>query len=246
MHKFETIDQVYDILKNDLSSLAKKHNLYEKTISVRVRALSAEEAIGNPEDKDYPIIFGREKMIQAYFGKSKGQAFTDEYGEANLTVKELIAKELTTNKERAYFIAAFNAIYRHLGFCDKTIHCKDEDPVRCGQELLKNLPPREKILLVGLQPRLLQSLVEDGREVRVLDLDKENIGTERYSVTIEGPAQTENGIQWCDRILATGSTIVNGSITTFLNQNKPILFFGVTISAPAKVLGLDVFCSEGK
>lgn len=246
MQQLKNINQVYNILKKDLLRLSDKYNLYNKTISVRIHSLTAEEAIGNPVDRDYPIITGREKMIQAYFDKAKGQAFTDEYGEINLTVNDLINNDLTSNKERAYFIAAFNSIYRHLGLCDKTIHCKDEDPIKCGKALLEALPPREKILLVGLQPRLLQSLIEDGREVRVLDLDQENIGTKRYSVMIEGPDATEDGIKWCDRILATGSTIVNGSITTFLNRNKPSLFFGVTISAPAKVLGLNVFCHEGK
>lgn len=81
--------------------------------------------------------------------------------------------------------------------------------------------------------------------MRVLDLDPDNVGTEKFGVRIESGEELEDGLDWCDMIFATGSTIVNGTITNFLNCGKPAVFFGVTISAPAKILGLSSYCHCG-
>ena len=53
-------------------------------------------------------------------------------------------------------------------------------------------------------------------------------------------------MQWCDVIFATGSTLTNGTITTFLNQDKPVIFFGVTIVAAAGILNLNSYCHCGR
>jgi len=46
-------------------------------------------------------------------------------------------------------------------------------------------------------------------------------------------------------IFATGSTIVNNTISNFIGVGKPAVFYGVTISAPAKILNLTTFCEYG-
>ncbi len=43
----------------------------------------------------------------------------------------------------------------------------------------------------------------------------------------------------------TGTTIVNNTIGDFL-IDKPVIFFGVTISGAAEALGLRAFCHCGK
>jgi uncharacterized protein (DUF4213/DUF364 family) len=55
----------------------------------------------------------------------------------------------------------------------------------------------------------------------------------------------DDAIKWSDLIFATGSTIVNGTIGNFINKNKPVIFYGVTISAAAKILNLKTYCYCG-
>lgn len=81
--------------------------------------------------------------------------------------------------------------------------------------------------------------------VRVIDLDSDNIGANRFGKIVESSEMVDDAIQWCDLIFSTGSTIVNSTITNFLNQNKPVIFYGVTISAAANILNLKTYCYCG-
>lgn len=235
---------VYRELREALQKEIKNHNLSGRNVSVRCRALSTKEAIGTPEHNDYPIIKGREVMVEAVFEGAVGQAFTDEFEQATYRVEDLLEIELGSNKKRASFIAALNAIFRHLGRCDKTIHCKDAEPKQCANNVLETLKPWKKVLLVGLQPRFPEILASH-HDVRVVDLDHDNIGREMCGVVVGPPEMTGEAIMWCDGIFATGSTVVNGTITDFLFTGKPVLFYGVTISAAAKILDLPRYCHCG-
>ncbi|OGL45834.1 MAG: hypothetical protein A2161_15205 [Candidatus Schekmanbacteria bacterium RBG_13_48_7] len=236
--------EIYNKLKNSLREHAEKNDLFGKKVAIKFKTLTPTEAIGNPEDQDYPIIKGKEKMVEAEFEGCKGQAFTDEYGNASYTIHEILDLELNSNRKRAEFIATFNAVYRYLGLCDKTVHCRDSEPGQCGRDLLKVIDPDKKILLVGLQPRLLEAIASR-QEIRVIDLDPDNTGKVKFGITVETEDKTSEGIKWCDELFVTGSTIVNGTIDRFLNIGKPVTFFGVTISAPAVVLDLNTYCSLG-
>jgi hypothetical protein len=97
---------------------------------------------------------------------------------------------------------------------------------------------------VGHQPRFLQTLAA-ATSLRVVDMDGDNIGSDVAGVRIEPPENTPGAMAWCDLVLATGSTLVNGTITAFLEQDKPVIFYGVTTAAAAEILGLDRFCHLG-
>jgi len=241
------IDEIYKRLQTALRDEIEKNNLEGTQIDITCRALSAKEAIGDPEHDDYPIIKGKEVMIEAVFNGVAGQAFTDEFKNASFPVENLLRSDHGKTDERAIFIAGLNAVYRYLKLCDKTVHCKDEEPVTCAKNLitLKDFSGK-KILLAGLQPRFLEYLLKNNNEVRVLDLDPDNVNKDRFGVKIEPDCNTQNGIEWCDMIFATGSTIVNGTITDFLDQGKPAVFFGVTISAASRILGLNSYCHCGR
>jgi hypothetical protein len=47
----------------------------------------------------------------------------------------------------------------------------------------------------------------------------------------------------CDLILATGSTISNGTIKNFLRPDKPCLFYGTTLSGAAYLMGWNRYCA---
>jgi len=201
----------------------------------------AVEAIGNPEHDDYPIVKGKEVMIEAVFQGAKGQAFTDEFENADYLVDDLLEIDLNSNKGRASFIAGLNAVFRHLDLCDKTIHCKDAEPKECAKHLPEFIGNHNKVLLVGQQPRFLEVLASH-YDLRVVDLDQDNIGTKVSGIKIEPPEVTADAVAWCDLIFATGSTLINGTMAELLAQNKPTIFYGVTVSAAAKILNLKKYC----
>ncbi len=235
---------IFKKLKEALSIEIEKHNISGQNISVRFKGLSPKEAIGKPDRNDYPILKGKELMIEAIFKGARGQSFTDEFEDADYIIDDLLEIQLHSNQKRASFISGLNAVFRYLELCDKTIHCKDKEPKKCAENLLNSIVLYGKVLLVGFQPGFLESLTREYK-VRVVDINPENIGKKVHNTLIEPPEMTDNGIKWCDLILATGSTIVNGTITKFLNQDKPTLFYGVTISAAAKILGLNTYCFCG-
>ena len=235
---------LYEELREALRKEVQRHNLSGQNISVRCKALSASEAIGNPEHDDYPIIKGKEVMVEAVFRGAKGQAFTDEFENADCTVDDLLNIKLNSNRRRSVFISGLNAVFRYLNLCQKTIHCRDTEPVECAHHLPEVIGSRKNVFLVGYQPRFLEILASK-QIIRVVDMDRDNIGSDAFDVVIEPPERTHDAIKWCDLIFATGSTVVSGTITDFLIQDKPVLFYGVTISAAARILNLNSYCHCG-
>ncbi len=96
----------------------------------------------------------------------------------------------------------------------------------------------------GLQPRMVDSLGKSF-EIKVTDMDKANINSTKFWITIQSPEKTREHIEWCDLKVVTGSTIVNNTIDDFLTV-KPVIFYGITIDGAAKVMKLDNFCYCGK
>lgn len=240
-----TLQQIFTVLKHSLQEQSINHSLFDELVTIKVKALNAKEALGEPVDQDYPIIKGREKMIQATFRSSFGQAFTDEFKDGSFTIRQLIEHPLSTNCDRAHFISAFNAIWKYLGLCDKTIHCQNEELIQCSHTLLSQVPSESKVLLIGFQPRFLEVLAQRGQPTRVIDLDRDHIGFKKFGIDIEGPLQTQEAINWCDFVLVTGSTLINGTLPTFLDTGKPTLFYGVTIAAASTILKLNAYCAKG-
>jgi len=237
--------KICDILKGEFARIVRNNSL-EGEVVIKAAVLSPEEAIGNPEDRDYPLIVGKERMMQAEFRGSLGQAFTDMFGNFSGRLSEIATMELKDNFRRAIFISSLNAVMRYLGLATKTIHCRNDEPRVCGQELVKYIEEKyghPKIAMVGLQPRIVEALSK-GFELRVTDMDQANISTEKFGCTIYSPRMAEEHLEWCDVALVTGTTIVNNTIDQFM-ISKPVIWYGVTISGAAKVLGLNHFCYFG-
>ena len=60
-------------LKEALRDAIARHHLDERSISLKSRGLTPEEAIGRTARTDYPILNGREVMLQARFGEALGR-----------------------------------------------------------------------------------------------------------------------------------------------------------------------------
>ena len=237
---------MYEELKKKLNDIVIAQGWGEEPVTVTAQTLTPEEAIGNPEEDDYPISKGRERIVEAEFHGARGHAFSDMFGNYEGTLGRIISMELTNNFRRAVFVATLNAVLRSLGVVEKTVHCKDDAPKQCSKQLVEEIKRdfgTPKVTLVGLQPRMAEAMAEQF-PLRITDLDEENIGTTKFGVEIQGPEHTETNIDWCDLLVVTGSTAVNDTMEQFMGD-KPVIFFGVTVAGPAHLLGVRRFCPLG-
>lgn len=237
----------YDKAREYLKKVAHSHQIFEDRVSIKARPLSSEEVIGNPEEKDYPLLKGKERMMQAEFRGCFGQAFTDMYGNYEGSLSEIITMDLTNNFRRAILISTLNAVMRCYDSVTGTIHCKDQDPPMCAQELIKYIDGRfgkVKIAMVGFQPRMAEALSKHF-ELKVMDLDVENIDQERFGIKIQEPDKAAENLKWADLGFLTGTTFVNDTYSEFLLK-KPVVFYGVTVAGMAVLAGLERFCPYGR
>lgn len=237
----------YEEIREKFNDLLERNDLKkEKVKIVSARQLSPREAIGTPERKDFPLLKGKEVMMQAEFLDAKGQAFTDTPGSFKGTLKEVLNFSLENNFERAVFICSLNAVMRHLKIIDRTVHCQDKEPQECAIQLLEYVRRRfgsPRIAFIGLQPAMVESLGQHF-PIRVTDLDPENIGKRKCGVIIEDPVNTKEVVSWGDIVLATGTTVVNNTFRSILAE-KPVVFYGVTVSGIAKLKGYEQYCYCG-
>jgi len=238
---------IFGELKTRIRPILDANQLLEQKVRIRARALSTEEAIGNPEANDFPLQKGRERLMQAEFNGALGQAYTDRFGDYEGTMSEILDMPLINNFRRAIFVAAVNAALRYLGKVDATIHCRDTGPALCGKQLapfIKERYGQPKVALIGFQPRMAENLAARFA-LRIVDMDSENIGTRPNSTEIESPDRTESVIDWADLLCVTGTTLVNDTIEQFLVA-KPTIFYGTTIAGAASLMDWQRFCAESE
>lgn len=236
--------ELYSDLKQRFIKMTEEHNFFDELITViSARTLSAKEAIGKPERGDFPLLKGKEVMVEATFRGERGQAYTDMPGDFKGSIRDVVALPLSDSFQRAVFISSLNAVMRSLGHITNTVHCRDKEPTACADQLteyIKKFAADPKIAFIGYQPAMIDKLSKSFH-IKVIDLDKDNIGKEKSGVIIEGPEKTDEVLLWSDIIMATGSTSVNGTVTKFLTE-KPVIFYGVTIAGIAKTYGYERFC----
>ncbi|WVU10153.1 DUF364 domain-containing protein [Natranaerobius thermophilus JW/NM-WN-LF] len=240
-------------LHKKFTQLVNKHNLNNKEIEVSARPLSIREAIGETGRDNLPLQRGHEVLIQAELGGYAGQAFTDNPGDFKGTIKDLLHQDFDDNFNRALLIASINAVTCYLGLVDGTVHCKDEDLEKCGEDVAeyisKNHSQARNIGIIGFQPVIIENIVNNfgSESVMVTDLNEDKIGEEYHGVEIwDGSQKTEELIKNSDLVLATGSTVVNDSLDEITakakEHKKELLLFGTTIAGPAVLLGLNRIC----
>ena len=238
--------KMHDIIKKEFARTVNQNGLMAEEVIIKAVPLSPQEAIGNPEDKDYPLVIGKERLMQAEVKGSLGQAFTDMYGDFSGKLSDIVGMDLRNNFRRAIFISSLNAVMRYLGLVDKTIHCRNNEPRECSQELVKCMGRNyghPRIAFIGFQPRMVEAL-SGNFELRVTDMDQDNINKEKFGIMINSPEETQDNLSWCDVALVTGTTIVNDTFNQF-RISKPVIFYGITIAGVAKLLGLNHFCYCG-
>ncbi|MBS3757293.1 MAG: hypothetical protein KGY61_01370 [Desulfobacterales bacterium] len=238
---------IFDELKRRVRPLLANNQLLEQKVRIKARPLSTEEAIGNPEANDFPLQKGKERLMQAEFQGALGQAYTDQFGDYEGTMGEILAMPLSNNFRRAIFVAAINAALRYLGKIERTIHCRDEGPAMCGRQLPAFIQERygkPRVALIGFQPRMAENLAAHF-PLRIVDMDPENIGTSPNRVEIESPEATRAVVEWAELLCVTGTTVVNDTVGPFLGD-KPVVFYGTTVAGAAYLMHWQRFCQESK
>ncbi len=239
--------EIYKTLKDKTEKLIAEQGIKDRLVRVKAKVLTPEEAIGNPEHSDYPLLKGKERLMQAEYNGSKGVAFTDMFGNYEANLYDIIKMDLINNFRRAIFIATINALLRYTKSVDNTEHCKDDEPIKCSLELndfIKTKYGNPKILQIGHQPRF-SDILSKNFNVKIIDMDLDNIGKKINGVTILSPDNTNDLISWADVLFVTGSTFVNGTASQFINKGKEVIFYGVTCAAATYFLGLNRFCLYG-
>lgn len=227
-------------------------------IEVTARVLSSMEAIGVPPRDDFSLVRDKERIIEANFKGYKGHAFSAAEVAFTGNLREIIHLPLKHIPERAIFFAALNAVLASQHKIDRTVHCRDKDPMLCGEKLADYLaamhPQPKSVALIGYQPGMTKSLSilcrENAIRFEVTDMNPSNIGNEMFGNTIRAGDDNADVIRQADQIFCTGSTIVNGTIGNILDwceeYTTRVVLFGVTIQGPAELMGWDTFCPFGR
>jgi len=236
--------------------LIKKHNLLDVNISILAKPLTPEEAIGTPGRRDFPIIEGKERVVEAQILGAKGHAYTDSPKEFIGTLRSVLGLDTSSNHNRAIFIASINAVLRYLDLAEGTVHCKDEEPEKCGAEIAKHVLDKwgkVKIGLVGMNPAIAEALVEtfDADNIKINDLNAQTIGKTKFGVEVwNGKTMTEELVKQSDVVLITGTTMVNnsfGGIYNYLTKyGKDYLVYGVTCAGICNLMKLNRICPYGR
>lgn len=246
----DVLPQALDEFEDVVSEL----ELKQESIAIKARGLSSREAIGEPGRDDYPLAEGEEVMIQAEFQGARGQAFTDHPGEYQGSLAELLDLPVKTNYHRALRVAAMNAVLCSRELIEKTEHCQDDEPRKCAGEIVdwleQNRPELENLGIIGYQPAIVDECIEHygGERVEVTDVNDNRIGRELAAgVKIQsGHDENETLIARSDFILATGSTVINGSMDNLLEElekaGKDYSFFGNSVASVAYLLDLPRLC----
>ncbi len=236
--------------------MVEMEGLLDLEVSVLAKPLTPEEAIGEPGRRDFPIIIGKERVLEAEFRGCKGHAFTDSPREFMGTLKQVLELPLESNRNRAVFIAVMNAAMRSLGLVHGTVHCKDDDPEMCAARIAELLLSRYgmvRVGLIGLNPAIAERLVETfcPDQVRISDLSGDNIGKYKFGVEIwDGGRRAGEVVDASDAVVLTGTTLVNATFDSIWErireQGKHCLVYGVTFAAAAELLGIERVCPCGR
>jgi hypothetical protein len=242
--------------RNKFLEVVRKNRLDDVGVSVLLKTLTPFEAIGEPGRRDFPIIIGKERVIEAEVLGARGHAFTDSPKEFIGKLREILSLPLTSNGERAIYIATLNAVLKFLHLVEGTLHCKDDEPEKCASEISSYILKKWgkiKVGLIGLNPALAEMLVSTfgSKDIKITDLNQENINTLKYGVEIwDANEMTKVLISSSDVILITGTTFVNGTSDPIINYirdfRKDYLIYGVTGVGVCKLMYLNRICPFGK
>lgn len=239
-----------------LVQIVEQEGLVDAEVTVLARPLTPEEAIGTPGRRDFPIITGKERVLEATVLGARGQAYTDSPLEFIGSMTQVLELELTSNQHRGIYVATLNALLAKTGAAKETVHCKDEAPETCALTIAKTLLERHgkvEVGLIGLNPAIGERLVDTfgAQHVRFSDMSRETVGQQRFGVEVwDGAVRTPDLIDASDVVLLTGTTLVNGTFDDIVERikerGKAYVVYGVTAAGVGALQGFPRLCPEAQ
>lgn len=234
--------------------LAENKELGSLEINITSRALKNEEAIGNPDRKDFPLLTGKEVLLQAEIDGLLGQAFTSDPIAYKGNIKAILDLSGERPGNYALMVATLNALTNKMGKANNTIHCLNNEPEDCAKQICQDLIKNHghcKVGIIGYQPAILEHCVETfgAEKVLITDLNRDNVGDERYGVRVlDGFTDTDKLVDFADVLLVTGTILANGTDESVLRaiQHKPFYFFGTTCAGLAYINDYKRLCPLSK
>ena len=235
-----TNGEMYFLLKQSFKGILEKRSLHDHTVYVKAE---------RPADSDAADLDGKEIKLIADYEGTTGECSTSYTGFASGykgTLGEVLSLDIENDPHaRSVYIAAVNAVMNKLEMADDCVSCVADDKVECAEHIVRQYKKNNgkvNVLLAGYQPQMLEALAANF-PVRVLDLDKDNIGKTYFGVTVEdGMEAFSDAAWWAEVILCTGSALSNGTLIKYINMPKDVLFYGTTVASCARVLGLRRMC----
>ncbi|UCE61050.1 MAG: hypothetical protein JSU63_04720 [Phycisphaerales bacterium] len=232
--------------KDKFLEIVTAEGLLDTGVAVSVTPLTAEQAIGKPKRRDLPIVEGKERVVEAKFRGVRAHAFTDSPQEFSGTLRDVLALELSSSRNRAVFIAVLNATLRDLGMIEATLHCRDDDPEKCATELADYVRGKwgnVSVGLIGFNPAIAEAITQSFTpdHVRITDLNRKNNETVKFGVTVwDGKTQTKRLIRQSDVVLVTGTfDEIWGWIQGW---SKEYIVYGVTGACVCALMGWGSMC----
>lgn len=234
-----------------------KQNKELNTLEVKItsRALKSEEAIGHPERDDFPLLRGKEVLLQAEVQGSLGQAFTADPIAFHGSIKDLLKISDNRPGTHALLVASLNALLSNLGQIEHTVHCIDHEPEECAEKISQYILGKHglcNIGIIGYQPAIIEHCTQvfGPSKVNITDLNADVIGKVRYGVKVmDGLTDTRKLVDFADVLLITGSILANGTYQEVLDEvgiKKPYYFFGTTCAAVAHINKMNRLCPCSK
>ncbi len=92
----KALDSTLEAAKLKFVEIVAAKDLLDAEVAVSVTPLTAEEAIGHPSRRDFPIVEGKERVVEATLRGAKAHAFTDSPRNFKGTLRDVLALDLSS------------------------------------------------------------------------------------------------------------------------------------------------------
>ena len=219
-------------------------------VAIDSRALTSEEAIGHPDRDDFPLLRGKEVLLQAELDGALGQAFTADPIAYHGSIRNLLTIPDDRPGTHALLVSSLNALLNKLGKVGHTVHCINHEPEACAEHISQYILEKHglcNIGIIGYQPAILEHCIQvfGPSRVSITDLNADVVGTVRYGVKVmDGLSDTKTLVDFADVLLVTGTILANGTYLDVLGEvgEKTHYFFGTTCAALAYLNNMNRLC----
>ncbi|MGQ9789007.1 MAG: Rossmann-like domain-containing protein, partial [Candidatus Hadarchaeaceae archaeon] len=163
---------------------------------------------------EYALVRGKEVIVRCKFKDTYGGAFTAQPKAFGGKLKNVLELLFGDSGDRAIYFATLNATLGHLEMVKGTVHCKGDEPKKCGVQLaehiLKNFG-NVKIAHIGYQPGHVEACSKNF-DSYVTDLNPENVGMMKFGKKIIDGSENEEVIKKVKVACITGSALTNATL----------------------------------